>query len=629
MRKLLITLAVWLALAVPAIASTLPATYSIGAVTLLGTASVNTNAVATGPLLIMACNDANGASMTPVASGWTTLHSFTDGGIWSRTVGGSEPGAYTATGTVGNHIACTLIYVQNTDGSTPVIDASAFGATGKTAAAATTLTANDFILFVTAGSFGFTVVPPTAQIISGSPTYVGINAAYAGQIATGSTITPAFPSSATNLDISTLAIKSNTTTAGNFIGVGAESYIASGTSVAPSVPSNGAAGDTRIAAISELATSAVGITLASNSDIQTRSRQYVATSNNVSVVTAVLTGFKTGDLMTAWAISSTAHPYSSCVSNSIGWTEYLSGNTQSQFTFWYKVAAAGDVGTTLTCTASGNDYLTLALYDLYSVSGGSVSIHAKSTVTSSGSSSTFAPSAVTTSVANTLIVSAAEQFAGVTYTMGAPVIQAATGLFDGFYSQPVAGASATPTWTASASGTWEGGQVALTSTGAVAGPWTAIGSPIAQAGDTELDLYSAPYYPTAFPVTFTFGSAIKASGLIVDFANLNIVPIDVECSAASTGLTNSTFPACTPTARDELFYRFVTGLGDNANQACFPAGVAPIYFGGRPGSEVGAGYSSFTQSGLQTGCGGFTNPFSSVTLGLSSLPALAGGWFAL
>jgi hypothetical protein len=126
-------------------------------------------------------------------------------------------------------------------------------------------------------------------------------------------------------------------------------------------------------------------------------------------------------------------------------------------------------------------------------------------------------------------------------------------------------------------------------------------------------------------VTFTFGSAIKASGLIVDFANLNIVPIDVECSAASTGLTNSTFPACSPTARDELFYRFLTGM-NTAQGSSFPAGVAPIYSG--PTSSVAAGYSPFTQSGLQTSNNGFTNPFSSVTLGLSSLPALAGGWFA-
>ena len=442
---------------------------------------------------------------------------------------------------------------------------------------------------------------------------------------TGAATMPIYGPQGSSTTMLAFAVAIQGASAGSAIGAaGAPSFTSgSANAVNPGFPTNINVNDPLFAVIYESGTG-IAITPPAALDIQLRMTAETNPGSQTSVVSVVLTGVHSGDLMTAWTVSSTAHPFTGCTSNSVAWTQYKVDNTNSNLTYWYKVAAAGDVGATLTCTATGNDFLQLFAKSWYSISGGSVTVHAGS-IQGCASSTTCVITSITTSVNNTLIEVAAEQFASVTYTIPKEV----TNLFGnsfGFYGQAAAGASITPTYTSSAAHGWEGGQIALTSTGAVAGPaWTLVASSVDPSATEQLNLYSLSVPSTGLignPQKFYFASnpANSSEGIILDAGNLNTTtPVDVSNTLSNAGMSNvmeASLPL--PTSSDELALSCIgtSGPPGSSRTSEYPQSIIV-------GSRIACNYTRIDAAVVPQIVNNSAGSYASITLGLkaASTPA--------
>lgn len=590
MRRLILTIAFLLIVSTATHASTVPIISVAGAGAAGGTATVNTSANAlSGDLLFLACGDVSGNSMTPSAAGWTsrcTMAGTTWGGVWSRTVGGSEPGSYLATGTNGDHIACSLFYFRSGDNTTPVFDACA-GSTSSTPAAVTTTAANDLLLWITFGPWGLNAENAAlpAAIVSGpnSPTFFGINAAYAEQSAAGASIQPTFTFGGGGTpSIATIAVKSNTTTAGSFKGLGAESFNnAAAALVRPVVPSNAGASDTEIAVVGEIGSTGIAITPQIGADTFTagRSDQWVAgTVLDDCAGTACI--HDTDQLVNqagspiSLVIGAGAVPVGACMqiymcsngtnTDSSGlWTNQGSLAAFNTCTIFTKTATASD--------NSGHTYsFTSGTFpDIWfsSFHGASTCSYSASNLNSTGSSlsSWAAPGVAGCADANCLLVETAAQNNGNSVALPSNLTALAGATF---------------------------GRSGYRTVAAAGSPWTEVTASgvIDPKSTNELHVYQARGLAASATMPFGFASnPAKSTGIIVVFTNLDATtPVDSKGTVALAGLDNPIYPIIAqPSANDELLFKaMIPGGLTGSNRGVYPN--IPMY----DGSGVVLEYSS-------------------------------------
>lgn len=664
MRHWLILPAVWLALATAAHASSLQSDRITGPVSVSGTATATTSANAKpNQLLIAACGDADGSSMTPNQAGWTsvkTIAATTWAGIWSRTVSNSEPGSYTWTATNTHHVSCTLIYRRSSDGTTPVIEASASTSSASTLtlapAPATTLTANDVIMWITVGSWGFstsTQSAPAAVTILGSPTFLAINAAEVLQESTGASITPTLTFNGTGaMDIATLAIKNNTTTAVGLVGVGNESYIASSTTnVTPGIPSNAASAttDTLLAFLSGYGGavtlgngltngtySGTGVTYGAATLVNTDPETAVTFDGSTGTVTASspvslqqtpqtlecwfkFSGtphgglLKTGDSSHGWGVGigtgnwDTAGTTLLGLKETIVWVTFTGIPTLVAGTTYHLVAENDNSnffvwlnGTKYTGSASGGV-----------VPSGGISVGSDANTGTRFLAATMQKAAfyqyelTASQIAN-------HRLAGTT----APSGYAGAGVVGGAnYDQVIQNDGPVIYYPLSqSSGT--------TATDVGKSGWTVQAPSFADSGASASMAVLSRVKTSTDPANWTFSfsaSHSKAAAIIADFDNLNTsTPIDGTPGtlAMPVGLDYPWFPVMTPTSADELIVKASTAVNSSQSSLLYP--TSTIYIG--RSSSLGIGYTDVGFAGATNTSSGSTviTPFASVALGLDA-----------
>jgi len=567
-----------------------------------------------------ACLMLSGGSPSTFTSGWTQIGStLTEGGgtlsCYKKTLVSGDIGASVGATYSSSYSWFRLWVTRGTDGVAPTIDGTpAFvggaSVTSITIGSTTTTQAGDLVFWMAGGTAsgcgGFSSVPVMLGVGAGSTKY-----GYFGQSVAGASPTATFGCSSGNLFSVAIGVKASGPGV-VMVGPGSESTNASTASLSPGLPpfANASGSEISVAAISELATSGVAITLPIF--VQWSSAVQGFLSGNPSSQTINKpSGTVSGTMLLATI------PGFCTLTGPAGWVQ-LSGTLA-----WWTIAGGSEPSsyTWSGCTIYGG-----TITGLHDLSGGTLAIGAYANAGPSTLSPTTGPR-ITTTHNNAFVYNSWIEYGGGSKVITLPSDETSLyNLTDG-YLGPLAGgyfiqtvAGLTPTQQATTNGSYAGWIIdeveVYSSNGSSPSAWHQLGSSIVEPGGTkELDLYWA-LYSASLNTNFGLASAINASGIIFDLGGINTTtPFDVECPLGIGSMTNPMFPACTPTPADELWFRFSTtgypwsGPGYTWRDILFANST----------SGIEAVVDPLANAGAETVTGqGVSAPASSVTLGLNA-----------